>query len=69
MNEFKKLVKQKDQLDTLNYFKKNLSLEEQKKLIDNIKEINKRDNEKPYLFKLLQLDIPNKYKEIGLKSI
>lgn len=68
LNEFKKLVKQKDQLDTLNYFKKNLSLEEQKKLIDNIKEINKRDNEKPYLFKLLQLDIPNKYKEIGLKK-
>ncbi len=68
LNEFKKLVKQKDQLDTLNYFKKNLSIEEQKNLIESIKEINKDDNEKPYLFKLLQLDIPNKYKEIGLKK-
>lgn len=68
LNEFKKLVKQKEQLDTLNYFKKNLSIEEQKNLIESIKEINKDDNEKPYLFKLLQLDIPNKYKEIGLKK-
>ena len=68
LNEFKKLVKQKNQLDTLNYFKKNLSIEEQKNLIESIKEINKHDNEKPYLFKLLQLDIPNKYKEIGLKK-
>ncbi len=68
LNEFKKLVKQKDQLDTLNYFKKNLSIEEQKNVIESIKEINKDDNEKPYLFKLLQLDIPNKYKEIGLKK-
>ena len=68
LNEFKKVVKQKQQLDTLNYFKKNLSIEEQKNVIESIKEINKDDNEKPYLFKLLQLDIPNKYKEIGLKK-
>jgi len=69
LNEFKKLVKQKDQLDTLNYFKKTLSIEEQNNLIRTIKELNKDDNiEKPYLFKLLQLDIPNKYKEIGLKK-
>ena len=68
LNEFKKLVKQKDQLDTLNYFKKNLSIEEQKNLIETIKQIDKDDSEKPYLFKLLELDIPNKYKEIGLKK-
>lgn len=69
LNEFKKLVRQKDQLDTLNYFKKTLSIEEQNNLIRTIKELNKDDNiEKPYLFKLLQLDIPNKYKEIGLKK-
>ena len=68
LNEFKKLVKQKDQLDTLNYFKKNLSIEEQKNLIEIIKQIDKDDSEKPYLFKLLELDIPNKYKEIGLKK-
>ena len=69
LNEFKKLVKQKKQLDTLNYFKKTLSIEEQNNLIRTIKELNKDDNiEKPYLFKLLQLDIPNKYKEIGLKK-
>lgn len=67
-NEFKKLVKQNDQLDTLNYFKKNLSIQQQKNLIETIKEINKDDTEKPYLFKLLELDIPNKYKEIGLKK-
>jgi ATP-dependent Lon protease len=68
LNEFKKLVKQKEQLDTLNYFKKNLSIEEQKNQIESIKEINNDDNEKPYLLKLLELDIPNKYKEIGLKK-
>ena len=68
LNEFKKLVKQKDQLDTLNYFKKNLSIEEQKNLIETIKQIDKDDSEKPYLLKLLELDIPNKYKEIGLKK-
>tara|TARA_Y100000389_G_scaffold138244_1_gene135959 strand:+ start:3901 stop:5997 length:2097 start_codon:yes stop_codon:yes gene_type:complete len=69
LNELKKLVKQNDQLDTLNYFKKTLSIEEQNNLIKTIKELNKDDNiEKPYLFKLLQLDIPNKYKEIGLKK-
>ena len=68
LNEFKKLVKQKDQLDTLNYFKKNLSIEEQKNVIETIKQIDKDDSEKPYLFKLLELDIPNKYKEIGLKK-
>ena len=68
VTEFKKAVKQKYQLDTLNYFKKKLSIEEQKNIIESIKEINKDDNEKPYLFKFLQLDIPNKYKEIGLKK-
>lgn len=68
LNEFKKLVKQKNQLDTLNYFKKNLSIEEQKNLIETIKQIDKNDSEKPYLLKLLELDIPNKYKEIGLKK-
>ena len=70
LNEFKKLLKEKEQLDTLNYFKKNLSIEEQKNLIETVKELNKVDiTEKPYLFKLLELDIPNKYKEIGLKKI
>ena len=68
LTEFKKAAKQKYQLDTFNYFKKNLSIEEQKNIIESIKEINKDDNEKPYLFKFLQLDIPNKYKEIALKK-
>lgn len=68
VNEFKKLVKEKDQLDTLNYFKNKLSIDEQKNVIQTIKQINNDDNEKPYLFKLLELDIPNKYKDIGLKK-
>ena len=71
LNEFKKLVQQKDKLDTLDtldYFKKKLSTQEQKNLIETIKQLNKDDIEKPLLFKLLELDIPNNYKVIGLKK-
>ena len=69
LNEFKKIVKYKTPVDSFKYFKKSLTVQEQKILIETIKEINSDDDiEKPYLFKLLQLEIPKKYKEIALKK-
>lgn len=67
--DLKNVIKIQNNLDFYKYFKKILPNEEQKNLINKIKSINENSHiEKPLLCKLLDLDIPEKYKQIGLKK-
>jgi ATP-dependent Lon protease len=67
---FKKLIKNKHLINDYNYFKKKLSLVEQKKIIKEIESVNKVTNtEKPHRLQLLDSDIPVELKSVALKKI
>ena len=66
---FKKIIKDKNTLNDNKYFKK-LDIENQKKIIKEIRKINEISRiEKPYRILLLESDIPTEYKNIALKKI
>ena len=70
IKEFKKLLEVNDNLNDINYFKKELTYEKQKEIILNMKAINQNYKiEKPYRITLLETDIPNEFKITALKKI
>ena len=68
--EFKKLLLEKDNLNDLEFFKKEMELEAQNKLIKELQIINEVSNvEKPYRIILLETLIPQIFKISALKKI
>jgi len=66
---FKKIIKDKNTLNDFNFFKI-LDTEQQKKIIKELKEINKIIRiEKPYRITLLETDMPVLFKSIAIKKI
>jgi ATP-dependent Lon protease len=69
-NTFKKLINKKSLLNDYAYFKDNLTVEEQKRVISEVEEINKINIvQKPYRLTLLESDIPVHLKSIALSKI
>ena len=70
VRKFKNLVNKKNLLNDYAYFKDNLSLEEQKKVLTEVEEINKINIvQKPYRLTLLESDIPVHLKSVALNKI
>ena len=68
--EFRKIVKNKDVMNDFNYFKDKLNIEEQKKVLREVEEINKITNtEKPYRLALLESSIPTQLKSVAMSKI
>ena len=69
-NTFKKLINKKSLLNDYAYFKDNLTVEEQKRVISEVEEINKINIvQKPYRLTLLESNIPVHLKSIALSKI
>ena len=70
VRKFKNLVNKKSLMNDYKYFKDNLSIEEQKKVLYEVEEINKINIvQKPYRLTLLESDIPIHLKSIALNKI
>ena len=68
--EFKKLLTEKDNLNDMKYFKTELDLPSQDKMIGELKLINAASTvDKPYRIILLEADIPQVFKIAALKKI
>ena len=68
--KFRKLLRRKSSTNDLEYFKKNLSIKEQRALIDELKEVAKVTAiEKPYKLTLLESDIPRDMKAVALRKV
>ena len=66
---FRKIIKDKNTMNDYKFFE-NLEIENQKKLIKELKEINKLTRiEKPYRMTLLEADIPTLFKGAAMKKI
>ena len=66
---FKKIIKDKNVLNDSAFFKK-MEMEEQKKIIKELKEINKITRvEKPYRISLLETNMPVMFKSAAIKKI
>ena len=66
---FKRIIKDKNTMNDNKFFEE-LESETQKKLIKELREINKTTRiEKPYRISLLECDIPTQFKGIALKKI
>ena len=66
---FKKIIKDKNVMNDYNFFEK-LEMENQKKIIKELKEINKLTRiEKPYRITLLESNIPTLFKGAAMKKI
>ena len=66
---FRKIVKDKNTMNDYKFFE-NLEIENQKKIIKELKEINKITRiEKPYRMTLLESDIPTLFKGAAMKKI
>ena len=66
---FKKIIKDKNTMNDAAFFEK-LEFENQKKIIKELKEINKISRiEKPYRITLLESDIPTTFKSAAIKKI
>jgi hypothetical protein len=69
-NAFKKLINKKSLLNDYAYFKDKMTIEEQKRVISEVEEINKINIvQKPYRLTLLEADIPVHLKSIALSKI
>ena len=67
---FKKLIKNQSNLDIFKFFKNNIDLQQQGKLIDEVKLLNNLSNvQKPYILDLLEMIIPSQFKSLALKKI
>jgi len=70
VKSFKDLINKKSLLNDYAYFKDNMTIEEQKKVIMEVEEINKITIvQKPYRLSLLESDIPVHLKSIALSKI
>ena len=68
--KFRKLLREKNVMNDLTYFKDNITLDEQEKILKQVEEIKKySDVEKPYRLTLLDSEIPMMYKACALKKI
>lgn len=68
-NIFKNLLKEKNKFNDIKYFQ-SLEIENQEKIISNLKEINNYGKiEKPYRILLIEKDMPTCFKSIALKKI
>lgn len=68
--EFKKLLRKRSSTNDLLYFKRHFSPEQQAKLIQEIKEVNKLSySDVPYRLSVLQSSIPRMFKSIALNKI
>ena len=68
--KFRKLLRRKSSTNDLDYFKKNLTIQEQRALIDELNEVAKVTAiEKPYKLTLLESDIPRDMKAVALRKV
>jgi len=68
--EFNELLKESDNLNDSKFFKKSMHIEDQEKIISELKMVNKSTIvEKPYRIMVLQADIPLVFKTTALKKI
>ena len=66
---FRKIIKDKNTMNDFHFFEK-LEIEEQKKIIKELREINKITRiEKPYRMTLLEANIPTLFKSAAIKKI
>jgi ATP-dependent Lon protease len=69
MRIFRKIIKDKNTTNDFSFYEK-LEIEEQKKIIKEVREINKITRiEKPYRITLLESDIPVQFKAAAMKKI
>ena len=68
--EFKKLLKEKDNMNDVKYFKTEIDIDNQDKLINELQEINNITNiDKPYRIHLLESTIPHIFKVTAFKKL
>ena len=68
--QFRTLSRDKDPMNDLRYFRDELPIQQQKKLIKEIEEVKELMKiEKPYRLKLLESDIPQMFKACALKKV
>jgi ATP-dependent Lon protease len=68
--KFRKLLRKKNSTNDLEYFKKNLTLDQQRALIDELNEVTKVTAiEKPYKLTLLESDIPRDMKAVAIRKV
>ena len=68
--KFRKLLRRKSSTNDLDYFKKHLTIKEQRALIDELSEVAKVTAiEKPYKLTLLESDIPRDMKAVALRKV
>ena len=69
VNIFRNLLKEKSKFNDIKYFN-SLDLDEQNKIIQNLKEINEYNKvKKPYRILLIEKNMPNIYKALALKKV
>jgi ATP-dependent Lon protease len=70
VTEFKTLLRKKNSTNDLRYFRRHMSQDEQKKVIQDLKKIHAVSIiEKPYRLTLLETDIPIAFKAIAMRKI
>lgn len=68
--KFSSMLKEKNMINDVKFFKEKMSIEEQNKVIIEMEEILKHCRiEKPYRLQLLDADIPPEYKAVAYKKI
>ena len=68
--KFRKLLRKKSSTNDLEYFKKHLTLNEQRAMIDEMNAVSKvTEIEKPYKLTLLESDIPRDMKAVAIRKI
>ena len=68
--EFRKMLKEKNVMNDVKFFQENMSVEQQKKTLQQMKEVKEHcEVEKPYRLALLDAQIPIPYKACAYKKI
>jgi hypothetical protein len=68
--KFRKLLRRKSSTNDMDYFKKHLTIQQQRALIDEMNEVVKVTAiEKPYKLTLLESDIPRDMKAVALRKV
>ena len=68
--KFRKLLRRKSSTNDMDYFKKHLTIQQQRALIDEMNEVAKVTAiEKPYKLTLLESDIPRDMKAVALRKV
>ena len=67
---FKKLLREKNMMNDIGFFKNKLSVKEQEKIIQEVEEVKKYSVvERPYRLQVLEANIPAKYKAFAMKKV